>query len=99
MAASAQVSSAPIVVRTKTVKPRLLTFQGQVVRADPVQIIVRPSEDSRFVRTFTYSPKARDQMLRLLDRGGYQYGDHVRIRYEEGTDVAQEIRGKPSKPR
>lgn len=99
LAASAQISTAPIVVKQRTPKAHLLTFQGQVVRADPVQIVVRPNEDSRFIRTFTYSPKARDHMLKLLDRGGYQYGDHVKIRYQEGSDVAQEIRGKPSKPR
>jgi hypothetical protein len=98
-AASAQISTAPIVVKQKTPKPHLLTFQGQVVRADPVRIVVRRSEDSRFIRTFTYSPRVRDHMLKLLDRGGYQYGDHVKIRYQEGSDVAQEIRGKPSKPR
>ena len=37
-------------------------------------------------------------MLKLLDQGGYQYGDTVEIQYQLGTDVALKIIGKPSKP-
>jgi hypothetical protein len=38
-------------------------------------------------------------MQKLLDRGGYQYGDKVEIQHEAGSDVALQIKGKPSRPR
>jgi hypothetical protein len=37
-------------------------------------------------------------MQKLLDQGGYQFGDKVVIQYLPGTEVALKIKGKPSKP-
>ncbi len=83
----------------KALARHVATFRGAVIRADAAQIIVRSRSDSRFVRTFTYSPQARRQVEKVLERGGFRYGDRVRIRYQAGTDVALAIRGKPSKHR
>jgi len=86
----------PISIRT--VKPKRVTFEGEVMHANPVAITVRSQENERLIRTFRYSPKVREEMQKIIDRGGYQYGDKVQIRYEEGSDVALRIKGKPSKP-
>ena len=97
-ATRAQVTTAaPIPVQPpRTAHPRMATFDGQVVRADADHIIVRRRDDPRFIRTFSYSPEVRKKMATILERGGYQYGDRVKIRYQTGKDVALAIRGKPS---
>lgn len=85
-------------ITLKTPKPKILKFKGEVMHATSVQITVRSRECEMVVRTFTYSPKTRDMMLKIIDRGGYQYGDRVVIHHEAGSDVALKIKGKPSKP-
>lgn len=85
-------------IRIKEAKPKVVKFRGEVMNANPVQITVRSRQDERVIRTFTYSPKARDHMQQVLDRGGYQYGDKVEIQHEAGSDVALLIKGRPSKP-
>lgn len=89
-------SSAPIVVKQEPAKDRWL--KAEVIHADGVAIMVRDQKNSMDVTTFTYAPEIRDKMQQLLDRGGYQYGDKVKIRYQTGQTVALEVRGKPSKP-
>ena len=37
-------------------------------------------------------------MQQIVDSGGYQYGDKVKIQYVRGQTVALKIRGKPSNP-
>jgi hypothetical protein len=58
---------------------------------------VRSVVDMRELHTFTYSPQIRDQMQKVFNAGGYQYGDKVTVWYRSGTDVALKIKGKPSK--
>jgi len=98
--ARAQVSTAPTIklkpVHTKEVKPA--KTQYQVLHMTNTAIQVRSLVNEREIHTFTYSDQIRDQMQKLLDQGGYQYGDKVVIRYKLGTDVALNIKGKPSKP-
>ncbi len=89
--------SKPIAV--KTVKPKLERFLGEVVQASAVSITVRSRENERVIRSFTYSAELREKMQRLLDSGGYQYGDKVEVQFQTGSDVALRIKGKPSKPR
>jgi hypothetical protein len=102
--ARAQVTTAPpIRAKIKQPKTQLIWFKGEVLHADRNSIIVRDRQDPRFVRTFTYSPKAKEKMDRILENGGYQYGDKVKIRYQAGQtgsnqDVALDIKGRPSKP-
>ncbi len=97
--AAAQVRlAAP--VRVKAARGKLVEFDGTVVRADAAVIVVRGRSDPRVIRTFSYSPKLRAKIEKMLEGArGYQFGDPVRIRYRSGEDVALGIRGKPSKPR
>ena len=95
--AGTQVSEAPP-IRLKVKAPKAQNFKGEVLHADAISMMVRDRKDPRFIRTFTYSPKVKEQMDKILARGGYQYGDKVEIRYRAGQDVALVIKGKPSKP-
>ncbi len=95
--APAQVSDAPP-IRVKVKAPKSQRFQGEVLHADAISMMVRDRKDPRFIRTFTYSLKVKQQMDKVLARGGYQYGDKVEIRYQAGEDVALAIKGRPSKP-
>ena len=95
--ARAQIDpSKPIPV--KTLKPKLATFKGEVMNVTPVAITVRSQENQLAIRTFRYSDEVRKRMQQMIDRGGYQYGDKVKIEYEAGSDIALRIKGKPSKP-
>ena len=86
-------------IRLKGPKPKIEKFRGEVLHASRVQIIVRSRENEKVVRTFTYSPKVKEQMERLVERGTlFQVGDKVEIECEPGSDVALKIKGKPSKP-
>ena len=72
-------------------------LKGEVVRADANSIIVREQDNGMMIHTFTYTPEVQAQMQKLVDQGGYQYGDKVRILYQQGQTVALKVRGKPSK--
>ena len=99
MPACAQVT--PPAVRTKPVqaagaKPAKARFE--VLHMTSAAIQVRSLVNAREIHTFAYSGPIRDKMQKLLSQGGYQYGDKVQIQYRPGTEVALEIKGKPSKP-
>lgn len=85
------------VVKVKPTKVKLDTFKGEVVRMNTVSIIVRDPKNSYLVRTFTFSSDLNKKLQGLIGRGGYQPGDTVTVRYEDGTSVADVIKGKPSK--
>ena len=94
--AKAQTAPAPPVKVTQVkVKPTWLT--GEVIHFDAHSIVVREQGSERSIRTFTYAPGAQAQVQKAMNKGGYQYGDKVRIRYQPGQTVALAIRGKPSK--
>jgi hypothetical protein len=93
----AQMSDTPpIVVKQKPVKQTWLN--AVVIHADNNSIMVHDAKNSLNILTFTYSAALRDKMQKILDNGGYQSGDKVRILYEPGKTEAVNIRGKPSKP-
>jgi hypothetical protein len=58
---------------------------------------VRSFADVHTLHTFTYSPEIRDKMQKVFNAGGYQYGDKVVIWYRQGSEIALNIKGKPSK--
>ena len=99
--ASAQVTtSKTVTVKAKTVKPPKVKrdiFKGEVIRMDTVSIMVRDPKNSYIVRTFTFSPDVAKKLQPLIDKGGYQSGDRVTIKYAPGSTVAQSITGKASK--
>lgn len=98
--ASAQVTTAPVIklkpVHTQQAKPAKTRFE--VLHMMTTGIQVRSLANGLEIHTFTYSDQIRDPMRKLLDQGGYQYGDKVEIQYQPGTEVALKIKGKPSKP-
>jgi hypothetical protein len=79
--------------------PKPLKFDGQVIASNSATITVRSRENAMLTQTFSYSPAVRGQMIKILDKGGYQFGDKVVIHYTPGTAVAVKLQGKPSKPR
>jgi hypothetical protein len=95
-AAQEQVSEP---IKLKAPKKKKEKFQGQVVEFNRWFIKVRSPKSRYDVRTFNFSPEVRKKMLKVLDEGGYQFGDKVTIEHEPGSDVALKIKGKPSKPR
>ena len=98
----------PIVIGTaaaiaiQTIKPKKQPpyprFEGTVLNANNVVIIVRGKENELAVRTFTFSEQVRDKMQKIIDKGGYQYGDKVTVFYDPSTNQALKIKGKASKP-
>jgi len=98
---SAQVTtSKTVTVKPKTVKlpkVKLDIFKGEVIRMDTVSIVVRDPKNSYIVRTFTFSPDVAKKLQPLIDKGGYQSGDRVTIKYAAGSTMAQSIKGKASK--
>ena len=103
LSASAQVTTAPVIklkpVHTQQpqqAKPAKTQFE--VLHMMTTGIQVRSLVNGLEIHTFTYSDQIRDPMVKLLDQGGYQYGDKVEIQYKPGTEVALKIKGKPSKP-
>ena len=89
------VKTAP--VRAAGAKPAKARFE--VLHMTNTAIQVRSLVNAREIHTFAYSGPIRDKMQKLFNRGGYQYGDKIQIQYRPGTDVALDIKGKPSKPR
>lgn len=98
----------PVVVSTaaaivvQTIKPKKQSpypkFEGTVINANNVIITVRAKENELAVQTFTLSQEARDKMQKIIDKGGYQYGDKVTVFYDPTTNQALKIKGKASKP-
>jgi hypothetical protein len=103
LSTSAQVTTAPVIKlkpihtqQAKQAKPQKTQFEVLYMMRTGIE--VRSLINGLEIHTFTYSDQIRDAMLKLLDQGGYQYGDKVEIQYQLGTEVALKIKGKPSKP-
>ena len=90
----------PIVVKSKAEKSKrqYAKFQGTVMHANAAQITVRGIENELAIRTFPLSQPLSEKMVRIIERGGYQYGDKVTIVFDPVTQQAVKIKGKPSKP-
>lgn len=98
----------PVVVGTtavaviQAIKPKKQSpypkFEGTVINSNNVIITVRGKENELAVQTFTLSQEARDKMQKIIDKGGYQYGDKVTVFYDPATNQALKIKGKASKP-
>ncbi len=105
--AAGQGAAVPIIVDTavpvvvKAVKPKpngLAKFEGFVMNANIAQITVRAKGDDLAIRTFALSEAAAAKMQQIVDKGGYQYGDKVRVFYDPASLKAIKVKGKPSKP-
>lgn len=97
-AAAAPIVSEVISTLSAKPKPHGNWLKAEVIHADSNSIIVREQDNERMIHTFTFAPPVKDKMTAVADKGGYQYGDKVKIRYVPGETQALEIKGKPSKP-
>lgn len=102
-AAAASVVAKPIVRAVHALGPKPTPagdswLKAEVIHFDSHSMIVREAANERMIHTFTYSSALQPKMQTLLDKGGYQYGDQIKILYQTGQTVALEIHGKPSKP-
>ena len=94
-------TAVPIIIGAVKPKPKqtgLDKFEGFVMHANNAQITVRAKGNDMAIRTFPLSEKASVKMQKIVDKGGYQYGDKVTILYEPATSKAVQVKGKPSKP-
>jgi len=101
-AAAASVVARPIVRVIHAITPHSKTsgdwLKAEVIHFDSHSMIVREAGNERMIHTFTYSSTLQPKMQTLFDKGGYQYGDQVKILIQPGQTVALEVHGKPSKP-
>jgi len=89
----------PIAVKSE--KPKhagTAKFEGYVQHANIAQITVRAKGNELDLQTFPLSQAASQKMQKIVDKGGYQYGDKVTIFYDPVTMRALKVKGKPSKP-
>jgi hypothetical protein len=99
VSARAQAPTAPIVIKSSPAPPaKHIKVRFEVLHMMINAIQVRSLVDQREIHTFIYSDRIRPHMQALFNGGGYQYGDKVVIHYVRGSDVALDIKGRPSKP-
>ncbi len=108
LSSAAAMAQDPVVVGTaaaiavQTIKPKKQSpfpkFEGTVMNSNNVLITVRSKENELAVRTFTLSEEVRVKMQKIIDKGGYQYGDKVTVFYDPVTNQAMKVKGKASKP-
>lgn len=92
--------AAPIIVKTLKPAPKntgLVKFEGYVMHANVAQITVKADGNDMAIRTFTLSENVAAKMQQIVDKGGYQYGDKVKIFYDPQTLKVIKLKGKPSK--
>ena len=94
-------TAVPIIVSAVKPKPKptgLDKFEGSFMHANIAQITLRAKGNDLAIRTFPLSEEASAKMQKLIDKGGYQYGDKVTVFFEPATSKAMKFKGKPSKP-
>jgi hypothetical protein len=91
-------TAVPIVVKALKPKPsKWAKFEGTVMHANIAQITARAKGNDLAIQTFPLSEQVAAKMQQIIDKGGYQYGDKVKIFYDPATMKAMNIKGKPSK--
>jgi hypothetical protein len=94
-------TAVPIIVAAVKPKPKPIgidKFEGFVMHANNAQITLRAKGNDMAIRTFPLSEAVAAKMQKIIDKGGYQYGDKVTVYYQAGTSKAIKLKGKPSKP-
>lgn len=92
---------APIIVKALTPKPKptgLEKFEGYIVHANVAQVTVRAKGNDLGIQTFPLDATVAAKMQKIVDQGGYQYGDKVTVYYDPTSRTAVKIKGKPSRP-
>jgi hypothetical protein len=94
-------TAVPIIVNAVKPKPKqtgLDKFEGFVMTSNNAQITLRAKGNDLAIRTFPLSEAASAKMQKIVEKGGYQFGDKVTVYYEPATSKAINFKGKPSKP-
>src|ERR1700735_1883665 len=81
-------TSPPLIVKEKPAKP--VWMKAEVVHADKHSIVVRERDNAMMIHTFTYSERAQGKMDQVLENGGYESGDNVKIRWIPGSSEAMD---------
>jgi hypothetical protein len=92
--------AAPIVAKVLTPKPKntgLEKFEGYVMNANTAQITVRAKGNDLGIQTFALNQDVAAKMQKIIDKGGYQYGDKITVFYDPQSKQAVKLKGKPSK--
>jgi len=99
-AAAAAASTVMHVIHAITPKSKTSGdwLKAEVIHFNSNSIMVSEVGNERMIHTFTYASTLQPKMQSLFDKGGYQYGDQVKILIQPGQTVALQIHGKPSKP-
>ena len=90
----------PIIVNAVKPKPKpngLSKFEGTVMHANVAQITLKAMGNDLSIQTFPLSEAASAKMQQIIDKGGYQYGDKVKLEYEPQSMRVVKFKGKPSK--
>jgi len=92
--------AAPIVVKAITPKPKPVVqkFQGLFLNANNAEVTLKQRGNETAIQTFPLSEVAAAKMQKIIDKGGYQYGDKVTVYYDSQTHKALKFKGKPSRP-
>jgi len=93
-------TAVPIVVNAVKPKPKLTglaKFEGYVMNANVAQITVKAKGNDMAIQTFPLGESASAKMQQIIDKGGYQYGDKVKIEYDPQSMKVVKFKGKPSK--
>ena len=92
---------APIIVSAVAPKPKvtgLQKFEGFIVHANVAQVTVRAKGNDLGIQTFALNQTVAGQMQKIVDNGGYQYGDKVTVYYDPTSHTVVKLKGKPSRP-
>jgi hypothetical protein len=92
-------TAVPIIVNAVKKKPTgLATFEGTVIHANSAQVTVRSKSNEMAVQSFPLAPDAAAKMQLIVEKGGFQYGDKIKVYYDPSTMKATKFKGKPSSP-
>jgi hypothetical protein len=93
-------TAVPIIVSAVKPKPKpngLSKFEGTVMHANIAQITLKSMGNDLSIQTFPLSEAASAKMQQIIDKGGYQYGDKVKLEYDPQSMRVVKFKGKPSK--
>ena len=92
-------TAVPIVVNAVKKKPTgLAKFEGFVIHANSAQVTVRSKDNEMAIQSFPLEADAAAKMQLIVEKGGFQYGDKIKIYYDPATLKATKFKGKPSRP-
>lgn len=92
--------AAPIVAKIVTPKHKntgASKFEGYFMNGNLAQVTVRAKGNDLGIQTFALNQDVAAKMQKIIDKGGYQYGDKITVYYDPQTKQAVKIKGKPSK--